>query len=458
MFRSKKSFWHNFDFDFANLEFRAQSKLVTISLHDKILILLANLYYLGGTLSNMSSCSDENDYNKTTLYIEDITCDDNNERTSNNEIHGVELDMAVSKYEKMKNTNGKAPNEELCNAWISNELATCPHSIGGGATIASVMGKFYVFGGCDRSGEPSALLMQFQPESNEWTELSCTGTSPSARFGHTAIAQDSFLYIFGGQGLTYKNGTSLNKATPISYNDTYCLDTRSLSWSAVNSNESESDTSMNSTIFSAKEDKQEIIRPLPRNSHSAVVMENKMVIFGGANSETGPMNDAWAFDLNLHIWERIEYPTNMVPEKREMHTACVLGSNSCCRASSCMYIVGGRREDGEVCQDLWVLDSANFEWNKLASPPSPRCSHGTVMVPKYEYLCCFGGWDGKGTIYDDLVVFDLKSGNWKEIHLSDNPQQRFGHTCCNRGEDGFVIFGGVNMNSDLNDLHIISTV
>ena len=44
-------------------------------------------------------------------------------------------------------------------------------------------------------------------------------------------------------------------------------------------------------------------KPQPRSSHSAVIIENKMIIFAGKDDANEKLNDTWGFDLVSLIWE-----------------------------------------------------------------------------------------------------------------------------------------------------------
>lgn len=56
--------------------------------------------------------------------------------------------------------------------------------------------------------------------------------------------------------------------------------------------------------YSFIENHWEIVEPLPpsahpspRSSHSAVIMDSQMIIFGGKDEDNEKLNDTWCFDL-----------------------------------------------------------------------------------------------------------------------------------------------------------------
>ena len=48
-------------------------------------------------------------------------------------------------------------------------------------------------------------------------------------------------------------------------------------------------------------------QPKPRTGHSAVVYGERMIIFGGKNDENEKMNDVWVLDLIQWTWSQIKY-------------------------------------------------------------------------------------------------------------------------------------------------------
>ena len=93
----------------------------------------------------------------------------------------------------------------------------------------------------------------------------------------------------------------------VSFNDLYRLDTISLFWEKLECSGGDKNAVM----------------PAARNSHTAVIMKGNLIIYGGANSESGPLPDLWEFDLSQHCWKKIICSGGKTPGAREMHSACV---------------------------------------------------------------------------------------------------------------------------------------
>ncbi len=94
-----------------------------------------------------------------------------------------------------------------------------------GHSAAATSDKMYVFGGRDGSGTYHDLY-SYDPSngsSGAWTQLSPSGPAPSARSGHTAVMIGSTMYVFGG----WDGTTSLN--------DLYAYDTVGNTWTNLTS-------------------------------------------------------------------------------------------------------------------------------------------------------------------------------------------------------------------------------
>ena len=83
--------------------------------------------------------------------------------------------------------------------------------------------------------------------------------------------------------------------------------------------------------------------PSARMRHSAVLFENKMIVFGGRSNPSQPMEDVYVLDLDCLVWKKVE---SKGPCGRFRHAAtlCPLG----------MFVFGGKT-DGESLNDSWIL-------------------------------------------------------------------------------------------------------
>ena len=145
-----------------------------------------------------------------------------------------------------------------------------------------------------------------------------------------------------------------------------------------------------------------------RRSHSAICLDNKLLIFGGFNgSEHVHMNDLWQYDPILNMWKQL-HPRGEPPVKRRRHCMCQVGDK--------IFIFGGTSPydgpplyftpeqlelipevdptptDGPAItlidhNDLHVLDTDALRWHKpttTGTPPLPRANHSSSVVER-EY-------------------------------------------------------------------------
>lgn len=395
--------------------------------------------------------------------------------------------LAALYFEEITDEDEGRSNARLTSGPQLKQL-TCKPSIqpglggGGQSSLALINDHLYLFGGCSsRNGSCSSALTSFDIASSSSVELSIDQSSaPSARHGHSIISHGAKLIVFGGQG-----GPSAPSSTSpsVSFNDLHVYNTQTNVWFCLDRGSAEDE--------SAEEYYGQTIRPMPRNSHSVVVSDGHMILFGGANAEVGPMNDMWSLDLlqldeigddsckaGVHKlrWERMEGAHDDAkdktgddgatpwPEAREMHSACIVPLNGHLdegKDHMGILLMGGRKADGTACHDMWLFDIRTQSWRQLIGATQPRCSHTSVYLPNENVVIFFGGWDGAGTIIGDILCFDLTSESWIELDSAaihgDRIPERFAHAACEDGTgNGLYIVGGVNAENDLQDLVHIS--
>lgn len=144
--------------------------------------------------------------------------------------------------------------------------------------------------------------------------------------------------------------------------------------------------------------------PVPRASHSAVYdsANNRMVVFGGGTA-TGSVNDVWVLQnangIGTPLWTQLN-PTGVPPSARSSHAAMYdLANNRMVVFGG----VGGVDVSGRL-NDVWVLVNANGvgtpAWTQLSPtgvPPSVRDSHTAVYNPAMNRMVVFAGRTCTGT-------------------------------------------------------------
>lgn len=150
--------------------------------------------------------------------------------------------------------------------------------------------------------------------------------------------------------------------------------------------------------------------PGPRDSHSAVVLGHRMIVFGGTNGSK-KVNDLHILNLATKEWTQPEC-TGTPPSPRESHTATLVGDEK-------LVVFGGSGEGkGNYLNDLHVLDLNTMRWTSpevKSDIPVPRDSHSSLAIGKK--LLVYGG-DRGDRYYGGVDVFDMDTLTWSRVWFS----------------------------------------
>ena len=190
----------------------------------------------------------------------------------------------------------------------------------------------------------------------------------------------------------------------------------------------------------------EIIRP--RSRHSAVCLDNSIIIFGGLGEKFEPLNTRviWMYNLYTEEWNKHVIPcTNVAPKPFYGAVGVAI--------SGAIYTFGGMyTEDSNTRNELWTLSKATrecFTWNfnetsREEESPSPRVGHtGWKYAGK---LWTFGGWGPSPQGYlnkhgsfsgqssckwnNQLLRYDPTSQTWTNLQCFGTvPSPRSSHAC-----------------------------
>jgi len=197
-------------------------------------------------------------------------------------------------------------------------------------TATHVSGLIYVFGGWNSSAYFNDLwsfdttqLYLNSASSVSWVQIIPNNRPPPARNGHTAVSAAGGLWIFGGFSHSLQNGPWVSCTAPgdncVYYNDLWRYDGRSNTWTKMNPSGD---------------------IPTGRWGHSADVLGNRMLVFGGNTPIGNVVNDIYSYDFTNNQWQLLQVVVN-APSPRFAHVSGVIGSN--------LYIYGG---SGGV-NDVW---------------------------------------------------------------------------------------------------------
>lgn len=270
-----------------------------------------------------------------------------------------------------------------------------------GHTACYSNGFLYVYGGCC-GGLHFRDVFVLNLETMAWNKLVTTGQDPGPRDSHTAVLVEQKMIIFGGT-----NGT--NKV-----NDVHVLDLKTREWSRPHCKG---------------------IAPSPRESHTATLCGNKKLVIFGGSGEGGAnyLNDLHVLDLKTMSWTSPQVNGD-IPVPRDSHSAVAIENKLIVYGGDC-----GVRYQGDVD----ILDMDTMTWLKLAvHGPSPGVRAGHVAVCYHTKVYVIGGVGDK-KYYNDVWFLDTSTCLWTRLEIcGQKPQGRFSHTAAVTMDTNIAIYGG----------------
>jgi hypothetical protein len=215
-----------------------------------------------------------------------------------------------------------------------------------------------------------------------WTELTPSGTPPHTRYRQSAIYDPvrDRMVVFAG----WWSGTNFNDVWELSLAGTPA-------WTEL----APSGTP-----------------PSARYSHSAIYdpVRDRMVVFGGV--EEGFLKDVWALSFADSLaWAELT-PSGPLPHTRYVHSA-VYDS-----VRDRMVVFGGY--DGETYRaDAWALSLAEAPaWTELTpggTAPGGRYGHSAIYDPVRDRMVVFGGFSDSGFFGDAWELTLAGTTAWTEM-------------------------------------------
>eukprot|EP00775_Hariotina_reticulata_P013491 gene13491-13616_t len=168
--------------------------------------------------------------------------------------------------------------------------------------------------------------------------------------------------------------------------------------------------------------------------HSATnVGRNKLMVFGGSIGDEASCAALLLSTDNMR-WSSMQPTSVNQPTPRLLHAAANLRDK--------LFVFGGMAADGQLLNDLWVLD--NNQWSHCVCygyPPCPRKGASLCATEDGRRLYLFGGHDGT-QLLSDCYYLEVERLMWSPINPSGTlPEPRENHEAAVLGKYMFVIGG-----------------
>ncbi|XP_074655124.1 F-box only protein 42-like [Tubulanus polymorphus] len=156
--------------------------------------------------------------------------------------------------------------------------------------------------------------------------------------------------------------------------------------------------------------------PSPKACSSMVTYKDSLLLFGGWSHPTPyPLHQAARFFSELHTYipamnEWIHTATYNSPPPTAGHSACIVGD--------LMVVFGGSHGQNNSCNDIWVLDILERSWTKIKTArqepqPMPRYGQAQVLLDD-SHILIVGGCGGPNMVFNDIWMLEM--GNFWKWH------------------------------------------
>lgn len=239
-------------------------------------------------------------------------------------------------------------------------------------SVVSWKGKLYVFGGeIGFASTGETPLWIFDTGTSLWRKQQepgrvggTAGRQPTGRRGHTCVIYNGAMHLFGG----YQDLKGSSAELWGFHFDTEQWELLNGGSAAVAGVGGSNGCQAGWTDGLAAE-----LGPAPRHSHTCVVHQGAMWIYGGL-ADLQERSDFWSYHFESGRWSRVR-SSKGGPGELHGHAAV--------QAQGCMYLFGGEHQ-GTANNDLWRFHFASEVWEKVlveGTAPTPRCRHVALVNP-----------------------------------------------------------------------------
>lgn len=219
-----------------------------------------------------------------------------------------------------------------------------------------------------------------------WQQIQTNGVKkPGAISDHTSVIYNKKMYLYGGSKGLNSNGIL------------FSYDPAANLWDPVRTKPANGDSNN---------------APPEVDEHTAVVINDEMVIFGGF-VEGDRTNSIYKFDFKTAEWAQVNF-TEPCPCPRAGHSAVAHEGK--------MYIHGGKNNNDELLSDMWCFDMASGTWQEVKWQDSecPRGRVGHSMAVYRDHILVFGGLFEITRELNDMYAFNLQTQKWRCLFKQSN--------------------------------------
>lgn len=183
---------------------------------------------------------------------------------------------------------------------------------------------------------------------------------------------------------------------------------------------------------------------MPRAGHTIVIYKRNIYLFGGSTAKGQYMNHIYRHEKRSLQWEEVR-GSGVVPTGRANHSAVLIGEK--------MYVYGGHR-NLDVFDDLFCYNMESIRWDRIAyektQGPGPCFLHAAVYVPITQSMIVLGGFHQREHNTYLGHAFDIQNKVWSGIPgpAEANPQHLQLVTAAFHSPRDVVIVIGIVDNDD----------
>ncbi|XP_077985026.1 multiple epidermal growth factor-like domains protein 8 [Glandiceps talaboti] len=223
-----------------------------------------------------------------------------------------------------------------------------------------------------------------------WLQVNANNSyQPLSRIGHSMVAVDNELWVYGGYSLTHGI-----------MGDVYRYDIPSKQWASTSTTDGG-------------------VQPLPRYFHAAAYTSPQTMFIHGGITTNGVAKDLWLLNLDDVEWTKVEIPAQF---------PAIAGHSMTLVMDQFFVIIGGYSPHDGLSNIVIQYTIDESQWTVLAvtgTPPIGLFGHTTSWHPETHSLYIFGGYvfqTDSISPSNQLYAFHYTTRHWSLLSAAPFPQ------------------------------------